>query len=151
MNPFKQKQLEEFTIADCELYISKYPYGEHVLEVKRTLRELKKQKRHQSETANINNHKQSDKPQEIEIKNEARKTYSNKQKPTIQIKNETSSSDIVKTIFTWIGTIVVVLVVGTIIISILNEVLPYDWWNKYRYIIYPAVWSIGRWLQDKFD
>ena len=28
MNPFKHKQIEEFTIADCELYISKYPYGE---------------------------------------------------------------------------------------------------------------------------
>lgn len=42
MNPFKQKKLEEFTIADCELYISKYPYGEHLLEVKCLLRELKK-------------------------------------------------------------------------------------------------------------
>ena len=42
MNPFKQKKLEKFTIADCELYISKYPYGKPFLEVKCLLRELKK-------------------------------------------------------------------------------------------------------------
>ena len=41
MNPFKHKQIEEFTIADCELYISKYPYGEHLIEVKRFLKKLK--------------------------------------------------------------------------------------------------------------
>lgn len=42
MNPFKHKQIEEFTIADCDLYISKYPYGEHLIEVKRYLKELAK-------------------------------------------------------------------------------------------------------------
>ena len=41
MNPFKQKQLDEFTIADCEQYIAHYPYGEHIVEVKRQLKQLK--------------------------------------------------------------------------------------------------------------
>lgn len=42
MNPFKQKQLDEFTIEDCENYIEHYPYGEHINEVKNRLRTLKK-------------------------------------------------------------------------------------------------------------
>lgn len=59
MNPFKHKQLEEFTIADCELYISKYPYGEHVADVKTHMRKLlneqkiKKQKKGNDEIAGI--------------------------------------------------------------------------------------------------
>lgn len=52
MNPFKHKQLKEFTIADCELYISKYPYGEHLAEVKRLLNELRKQEATQVKTDN---------------------------------------------------------------------------------------------------
>lgn len=52
MNPFKFKQLDEFTIEDCELYISRYPYGEHTIEVKRLLKELKKQKAEQPIVAN---------------------------------------------------------------------------------------------------
>lgn len=42
MNPFENKRLEDFTISDCELYIKKYPYGEHCHEVKRHLRNLKR-------------------------------------------------------------------------------------------------------------
>lgn len=42
MNPFKYKNLEEFTIDDCESYISRYPYGEKIAAVKRQLRILKK-------------------------------------------------------------------------------------------------------------
>lgn len=41
MNPFKHKLLEEFTIEDCELYINKYPYGEHINDVKRRKKKLK--------------------------------------------------------------------------------------------------------------
>ena len=66
-------------------------------------------------------------------------------------KRGVNTNDIVKTIFAWIGIIVVVLVVGTIIITILNEILPYNWWNKYRYIIYPAGLALGRWLQKEFN
>jgi hypothetical protein len=62
-----------------------------------------------------------------------------------------TSNDVVKTIFAWIGIIVVVLIVGTIIITILNEILPFNWWNKYRYIIYPAGLALGRWLQKEFN
>lgn len=29
MNPFKIKTLDDFTIADCEAYLNRYPYGEH--------------------------------------------------------------------------------------------------------------------------
>lgn len=42
MNPFKIKAFEEFTIADCEMYLNCYPYGEHSVEVKEKLRHLKK-------------------------------------------------------------------------------------------------------------
>lgn len=59
MNPFKHKQIEEFTIAGCEFYISKYPYGEHLIEVKRHLKELAKA--------------QQDKPKEGSNKSETKK------------------------------------------------------------------------------
>ena len=41
MNPFKHKQLDEFTITDCEQYIAHYPYGERIVDVKRKLKQLK--------------------------------------------------------------------------------------------------------------
>lgn len=144
MNPFKYKQIEEFTIADCELYISKYPYGEHLIEVKRHLKELAKT--------------QQDKPKEGTNKSETKKI----RKPQSESKRDSgnlvssaaqtnTSNDIVKTIFAWIGIVVVVLVIGTVIITILNEILPYNWWNKYRYIIYPAGLALGRWIQKEFN
>lgn len=43
-NPFKTKKLVEFTIADCESYLSLYPYGEHYLEVQERLEGLKSSK-----------------------------------------------------------------------------------------------------------
>lgn len=146
MNPFKHKQLEEFTIEDCESYISRYPYGEHVFEVKRLLRELKKKMTEQPSVTNGDGNLQTEKPRET--KSKTIKSSNNSPKQT----NEKSSSkDVVKTIFAWIGIVVVVLVVGTIIITILNEILPYNWWNKYRYIIYPAGLALGRWLQKEFN
>lgn len=144
MNPFKHKQIEEFTIADCELYISKYPYGEHLIEVKRHLKELAKA--------------QQAKPKEVASKTETKKISISQNEGkrysgnVISSATQTNTSnDVVKTIFAWIGIIVVVLVVGTIIITILNEILPYNWWNKYRYIIYPAGLALGRWLQKEFN
>lgn len=144
MNPFKHKQIEEFTIADCELYISKYPYGEHLVEVKRHLKDLAKA--------------QQDKPKEGTKKTETKKIGTPKnegKKDSVNLVSSTTqtntSNDVVKTIFAWIGIIVVVLIVGTIIITILNEILPYNWWNKYRYIIYPAGLALGRWLQKEFN
>ena len=144
MNPFKHKQIEEFTIADCELYISKYPYGEHLIEVKRHLKELAKaQQDKPKESTNKSENKKIRKPQ-----SEGKRDSGNVVSSAAQTN---TSNDIVKTIFAWIGIIVVVLVVGTIIITILNEILPYNWWNKYRYIIYPAGLALGRWLQKEFN
>lgn len=144
MNPFKHKQLKEFTIADCELYINKYPYGEHIFEVKRLLLELKKAE-HPSLT-NGKGNLQTEKPRET--KSQSIKSSNDSPKQT---KEKSSPKDLSKTIFSWIGTIVVVLVVGTIIITILNQILPYNWWNKYRGFIYPAVLALGRWLQKEFN
>ena len=146
MNPFKHKQLEEFTIADCELYIGKYPYGEHAFEVKRLLRELKKKKAEHPSVTNGKGNQQTEKPRETKSK-----TIKSSNDSPKQTKEKRSSKDVAKTIFAWIGIIVVVLVVGTIIITILNEILPYNWWNKYRYIIYPAGLALGRWLQKEFN
>lgn len=140
MNPFKHKQIEEFTIADCELYISKYPYGEHLIEVKRHLKELAKA--------------QQDKPKESTNKSETKKI----RKPQSEGKRDSgnvvssaaqtnTSNDIVKTIFAWIGYIAVVI----IIMIILNEILPYNWWNKYKYFIYPACLALGRWLDKELN
>lgn len=144
MNPFKHKQLEEFTIEDCELYIEKYPYGEHSLEVKRLLRELKKQKAEQPKVANGEDKHQAKKTRET--KNITTKSFNDSPNYT---KKTDQSKDVVKTIFTWIGIIVVLLVIGTIIISILNEILPYNWWNKYRRIIYLVVLALP-WLKKNY-
>lgn len=144
MNPFKHKQIEEFTVADCELYISKYPYGEHLIEVKRHLKELAKAQQakakrgtNKTETKKISKSQDDGKRDSGNVISSAAKTN--------------TSNDVVKTIFAWIGIIVVVLIVGTIIVTILNEILPYNWWNKYRYIIYPAGLALGRWLQKEFN
>lgn len=146
MNPFKHKQLEEFTIEDCELYIGKYPYGEHIFEVKRLLRELKKKMAEQPSVTNGEGNMQTEKPRET-----ISKTIKSSNNSPTQTNEKNSSKDVVKTIFAWIGIVVVVLVIGTIIITILNEILPYNWWNKYRYIIYPAGLALGRWLQKEFN
>ena len=42
MNPFKIKTLDDFTIADCEAYLNRYPYGEHSIEVKNRMKGLAK-------------------------------------------------------------------------------------------------------------
>ncbi len=146
MNPFKHKQLDEFTIADCDLYLAKYPYGEHVFDVKSRLRELKKKKSEQPIIAKGKGNQQNEKPRESNSK--TRKSSNNSSEQT---KEKGSSKDVTKTIFAWFGVVVVVLVVGTIIITVLNEILPYNWWNKYRYIIYPAGLAFGRWLQREFN
>lgn len=143
MNPFKHKQIEEFTVADCELYISKYPYGEHLIEVKRHLKELAKVQQDKPKEGKKSELKIISDPQ-----SDGKRDYGNAVSSSAQTN---PSNDVVKTIFAWIGIIVVVLIVGTIIITILNEILPYNWWNKYRYIIYPVGLALGRWLQKEFN
>lgn len=136
MNPFKHKQLEEFTIEDCELYISRYPYGEHVFEVKRLLRELKKKKAELPSVTNGEGNLQTEKPRKAK-----NKTHNSEPKQTKETKD--GENDILATI----GFIFVVIVVGIIIMAVLNEFLPNNWWNKYRYIIFPACFVIGQWLR----
>lgn len=41
MNPFKIKQLEEFTESDCNAYLDRYPYGEHYVEVSKRLKDIR--------------------------------------------------------------------------------------------------------------
>lgn len=41
MNPFKIKQLEEFTESDCLVYLDRYPYGEHYVEVTKRLKDIR--------------------------------------------------------------------------------------------------------------
>lgn len=146
MNPFKHKQLEEFTVADCELYIRKYPYGEHLLDVKRHLKTLTKAQ--QSKPSDNNKPKETKKKSKPQSENKISTEHA-----AHSTTQTNTSNDVVKTIFAWIGIIVVVLIVGTIIITILNEILPYNWWNKYRinYIIYPAGLALARWLQKEFN
>ncbi len=60
MNPFKYKQLEEFTIEDCVSYINRYPYGEHTVEVKHFLKELKKRNVSQVKEENVTDSKKPD-------------------------------------------------------------------------------------------
>lgn len=157
MNPFSHKQLEEFSIADCELYISKYPYGEHVFKVKDRLRNLKKQQKEESPKEPKEESKKD--PQKDKKPKETMKPYkpnSGDKKPSggraqsaIQTKDDTQSNDVAQTIFARIGVIAVVLIVGTIIITILNNILPYNWWNKYKYVIYAIGLAIGRLTQKK--
>ena len=40
-NPFDDKQLKDFTIADCESYLNQFPFGEHFIEVTKRLNSLK--------------------------------------------------------------------------------------------------------------
>lgn len=105
MNPFKHKQLEEFTIADCELYISRYPYGEHTIEVRRFLKELKKQNASQVKEENVTDSKKLD----IKTNNDssARATSDNTQS---QYVNTTYSSDDWTKFFRILGTIIVIVI-----------------------------------------
>lgn len=106
MNPFKHKQLEEFTIEDCELYINRYPYGEHTEEVKRFLKELKKRNVSQVKEENVTDSKKPD----IKTKydSSARATMDNTQS---QYVNTTYSSSVDWTkFFRILGTIIVIVI-----------------------------------------
>ena len=114
MNPFKHKQIEEFTIADCELYISKYPYGEHLIEVKRFLKKLKKQNASQVKEEIVTDSKKPD----IKTNNQssARATADNTQSQ--QYVNTYSSGDDWTKFFRIIGTIIVIVIAITMATAI---------------------------------
>lgn len=106
MNPFKHKQLEEFTIEDCESYINRYPYGEHTVEVKLFLKELKKRNVSQVKEENVTDSKKPD----VKTNNNslARATLDNTQS---QYVNTTySSSDDWTKFFRILGTIIVIVI-----------------------------------------
>ena len=57
--------------------------------------------------------------------------------------------DFAKEIFKWIASLALVLVVMWIAKIILDQVLPENWWNKYKYIIYPVGLLISGWIDKK--
>lgn len=106
MNPFTHKQLEEFTIEDCESYINRYPYGEHTVEVKHFLKELKKRNVSQVKEENVTDSKKPD--IKTNYDSSARATMDNTQS---QYVNTTySSSDDWTKFFRILGTIIVIVI-----------------------------------------
>lgn len=96
MNPFKHKQIEEFTIADCELYISKYPYGEHQKEVREKLRKLKQNEAKVVEKDKVRQNRQGEAQDGIKVvkKNDKEKNIKTKKDP-------------IKIVFLWVVEILI--------------------------------------------
>ena len=105
MNPFKHKQLEEFTIEDCESYINRYPYGEQTVEVKRLLKELKKRNVSQVKEENVTGSKKPD--IKTNYDSSARATSDNTQSQYVNI---TYSSDDWTKSFRILGTSIVIVI-----------------------------------------
>ena len=106
MNPFKHKQLEEFTIEDCESYINRYPYDKHTVEVNRFLKEHKKRNVSQVKEENATDSKKPD--IKTNYDSSARATSDNTQS---QYVNTTySSSDDWTKFFRILGTIIVIVI-----------------------------------------
>ena len=74
-NPFKEKSLEDFTIADCESYINSYPYGEHILEVKAHIRKLES-----APPKNMDNKKKEKNQKQLKLYRKGRKKKECKQR-----------------------------------------------------------------------
>lgn len=161
-NPFKIKKLEDFTIEDCEIYLEHYPYGEHHVAVKKRQNSLKSGKIESPVEKKDRPKCQSPEPK-LSASTSSFSTNtttppptttssSNQQQVKSEIKSDSNSSDTVDTILSWIGLIVVVLIVGTIIIFVLDAILPEGtakFINKYRPLIYLAGLALARWLGDK--
>lgn len=132
MNPFKLKQLNDFTIEDCEEYIQSYPYGEHIYDVKKHLKKLNNKSvdnnlTSKDDTSNDTpNIHESDKGEQVE---------GNKKK------------NITKEIFSWIG----IIAVAFIIIILLDAILPDNWVTKYKYILFPGLMALARWIQKELN
>lgn len=113
MNPFTHKQLEEFTIEDCESYINRYPYGEHTVEVKHFLKELKKRNVSQVKEENVTDSKKPD--IKTNYDSSARATMDNTQS---QYVNTTYSSDDWTKFFRILGTIIVIVIAIAVVSAI---------------------------------
>lgn len=159
-NPFKIKKLEEFTIKDCESYLASYPYGEHYVEVKKRLSSLKsgrikapepiieKKTKPVFEPAKSKPHKEtiasstSTNPQPSQTNSSSHQNVNNNV--------QSNSDDIGDTILAWVGLIVIVLIVGSIIIYAIDALLPKEvvaFIGKYKYGIYAIGLAIGRWIE----
>ena len=154
MNPFKIKAIDDFTIEDCETYLNSYPFGDHSIEVKNRLKGLKKgtikisaQKTEPQEAvkngvAQIVGAVQQELIEQGQKENSytcAQSYKSNKKNMPAATKKESEEKSTLDTILWWIGAIVIVLIVGTIIIYLLSIVLPEGtlrWVQTHRWIIY---------------
>lgn len=161
MNPFKQKQLDEFTITDCEQYIAHYPYGEHIVEVKKQLKQLKEGGNKKSAVVSdefmedtppkrYEPHARKKKPVKSRI-NETQRVPTNSYTATSSRPND--SGNVTKNILMWILIIVGVIIAGTIMIVIIEAMFPGMKLNSgiLKYSIYPVLLGVGKWIKDQFD
>lgn len=167
MNPFKTKTLDDFTIADCEAYLNRYPYGEHSTEVKNRIKGLAKgvikvaQKDSIShkpvkETHSDNIPTDKVKPSSKKKNNHRKVNVSHNGESTSNISYQSSQNtvckeekSIVDTILWWVGAIVIVLLVGTVVIYIIDAIVPEDiakFIQKYKYGIYALCLAISKWF-----
>ena len=153
-NPFATKQLSEFNINDCQSYLRDFPNGEHSVEVQRKLEELRNGIAKISTNLSKGKVKKNIPKISIEKKNAKDETSSTNTEVhnAVSSKVESESNNTIDTILSWIGLIVVVVIVGTIIIFVLDAILPEGaakFINKYKYLIYPAGLALARWIDEK--
>ena len=161
MNPFKQKQLDEFTITDCEQYIAHYPYGEHIVEVKRQLKQLK-EGRNKKKVVTSDKFMDDTSPKRSEPQARKKKSVKPRIKETqwgatnsytVTSSRSNDSGKAAKNILMWVLIIVGVIIAGTIIIVIIEAMFPGMKLNSgiLRYTIYPVLLGVGKWIKDQFD
>lgn len=170
MNPFKIKTLDDFTIADCEAYLNRYPYGEHSIEVKNRMKELTKgvikvdknqpkSKKPTKETLtyNVLTDKVKNSPRKKNNHRKVNVSHNSERTDKISYLPSQNSAykeekSIVDTILWWVGAIVIVLLVGTVVIYIIDAIVPEDiakFIQKYKYGIYALCLAISKWLDKK--
>lgn len=153
MKGFKTTE-EESNLDECNNYLNSDNNSEFRIHITERNKNILEETHKDNNKAENLSHIKDNAKNTIKERKYSKSQSENKSNSEHVIDNKTQtnpSKDVVKTIFAWIGIIVVVLIVGTIIISILDEILPYNWWNKYRNAIYPAGLALGRWLQKEFN
>ena len=161
MNPFKQKQLDEFTITDCEQYIAHYPYGEHIVEVKRQLKQLK-EGRNKKKVVTSDKFMDDTSPKRSEPQARKKKSVKPRIKETqrgttnsytVTSSRSNDSGKAAKNILMWVLIIVGVIIAGTILLIIIEAMFPGMKLNSgiLRYTIYPVLLGVGKWIKDQFD
>lgn len=167
MNPFKIKTLDDFTIADCEAYLNRYPYGEHSIEVKNRMKGLAKgvikvaqkepkSNKHFKDALTDNIPTDKEKPSPKKKNNHRKANVSHNGERTSDISYQSSQNtvckeekSIVDKILWWVGALVIVLLVGTVVIYIIDAIVPEDlakFIQKYKYGIYALCLAISKWF-----